>query len=126
MPEQTKIVLIEDDKFFKDLLVKKLSEAGFSVSSAGDGETGLKLVESEKPTLLLSDILLPGGIDGFEVLKRIRANDALKALPVIFLSNLGSKDDIEKGKNLNVTHFLIKATVTLDEVVAEVKKVLGR
>ncbi len=125
MADTKKIVLIEDDKFFKDLLVKKLSEAGFAVASAGDGETGVKLVESEKPDLLLSDILLPGSVDGFESARRIRAMDAFKSLPIVFLSNLGSKDDIDKGKAIGISSFLIKATVTLDEVIAEVKKVLA-
>jgi CheY-like chemotaxis protein len=126
MPEPIKIVLIEDDKFFKDLLVKKLITAGFAVTAASDGETGVKLVETEKPALLLSDILLPGTVDGFEVLRQLRGKPEFKELPVVFLSNLGSKEDIDKGKALNVTSFLIKATVTLDEVIVEVKKALGK
>ena len=91
---------------------------------ASNGEEAVKIFETETPDVVLLDILLPG-IDGFEILKKIRANEKTKNTPVIILSNLGQKTDLEKGKELGATKFLIKATVNLDEIVGEIKKTLG-
>ena len=76
-----------------------------------------------KPDLILLDLLLPG-LDGFEVLKRVRANEALKETPVIIFSNLGQKEDIERAKGLGANDFLIKANFTLDDVVVKIKTFL--
>ncbi len=119
-----KILLTEDDKFFRDLLARKLTSAGFEVNSVNDGESAISALETFTPDMAILDILLPG-INGFDVLSKIRKNDKTKDLPVIFLSNLSSRDDILKGKVLGVTTFLIKASVTPDEVIVEVKKTLG-
>jgi two-component system phosphate regulon response regulator PhoB/two-component system alkaline phosphatase synthesis response regulator PhoP len=68
---------------------------------------------------------LLSGIDGFEILKRIKANDSLKKIPVILLSNLGQKSDVEKGTTLGAAKFLVKATMTLDEIVDEIQQVVN-
>lgn len=118
-----KIMWVEDDKFLSDIIARKLSLQGCSLVHATDGETALTLVETEKPDLILLDILLPG-VDGYEILKRLKNGQNTKKIPVILLSNLGQKDDVEKGKSLGAARFLIKATVTLDEIVEEIKAVL--
>jgi CheY-like chemotaxis protein len=71
----------------------------------------------------LLDILL-SGMDGFEILKRIKEDEKTRHIPVILLSNLGQKEDIEKGKALGAARFLVKAMVTLDEIIEEMKAVL--
>ena len=119
-----KILLTEDDKFFRDLLTHKLTVAGFEVTSVSDGESAITTLETFAPDIAILDILLPG-MNGFDILSKIRKNEKIKDLPVIFLSNLSSRDDILKGKVLGVTTFLIKASVTPDEVIAEVKKILN-
>jgi CheY-like chemotaxis protein len=70
------------------------------------------------------DLILPG-IDGFEVLKRAKADPATKDIPVIILSNLGQKDDIERGLELGATDFMVKAHFTPEEIVKKAKEVLG-
>ncbi len=117
-----KIMWVEDDKFLSDIIARKLSTQGCGLLHASDGEQALKILETEAPDLILLDILLPG-LDGFEILKRIKEGPR-KATPVVLLSNLGQKSDIEKGKALGAIRFLIKATVTLDEIVEEIKTVL--
>ncbi len=82
------IMWVEDDKFLSDIIARKLAFHGATLQSAADGETALKLLEKEKPELILLDILLPG-IDGFEILRRLKANKETKGIPVILLSNLG-------------------------------------
>ena len=119
---QKKVLVIEDDKFFIDLLVKRLSGAGFITVFSQNGKDGLALVTSEKPDVILLDILLPD-MDGFEMLTKIK--EAKNPVPVIFLSNLGSREQLQKAKDLGVTTFMIKATVSLDNIVTEVKKALG-
>lgn len=118
------ILWVEDDKFLSDLIARKLAGEGYSLIHAGDGEYALKALENKTPDLVLLDILLPG-IDGYEILKRLKADARTQNVPVILLSNLGQKSDIAKGKELGAARFLIKATVTLDEIVEEIKAVLG-
>ncbi|MDP3661649.1 MAG: response regulator [bacterium] len=118
-----KVLWVEDDTFLSDLIARKLSTQECTMAHAIDGEEALALAASEHPDVILLDILLPG-VDGYEVLKRLKANPQTKSIPVILLSNLGQSDDVEKGKTLGAARFLIKATVTLDEIVAEIKSVL--
>jgi DNA-binding response OmpR family regulator len=73
----------------------------------------------------LLDLLLPG-IDGFEVLKRIRANDELKKVPVIVFSNLGQREDVEKATELGADDFLVKANFTLDDLVVKLNDRLSK
>lgn len=118
-----KVLWVEDDTFLSDLIARKLSAQGCALAHAGDGEEALTLAETESPDVILLDILLPG-VDGYEVLKRLKENPKIKSVPVILLSNLGQRDEVEKGKALGAARFLIKATVTLDEIVGEIKTVL--
>lgn len=120
-----KVLWVEDDTFLSDLVSRKLSAQGCTLSHATDGEEALAFAETENPDIILLDILLPG-VDGYEVLKRLKENPKTKSVPVILLSNLGQRDEVEKGKTLGAARFLIKATVTLDEIVGEIKTVLGK
>lgn len=117
-----KVLVVEDDKFFMDLLVKRLSGADFAVVFAQSGKLGLDMATSEKPDVILLDILLPD-MDGFEILTKIK--EAKNPAPVIFLSNLGSREQLQKAKDLGITTFMIKATVSLDNIVKEVQKAAG-
>jgi len=117
-----KILVVEDDKFVRELIVQKLTEEKFEVSSAKDGEEGVKKTESEKPDLILLDLILPG-IDGFEVLSRIRKNPLTEKIPVIILSNLGEKVDVDRGVELGANDYLIKAHFTPKEIVEKVRSI---
>lgn len=118
-----KILLIEDDPFLIDIYTVKIKESGFDIKVAKDGEKALKVLAEEKPDLLLLDIVLPR-IDGWELLRKIREQEEFKDLLVIILSNLGQKQEVEKGLGLGATKYLIKAHYTPTEVVEEIKKVL--
>lgn len=119
-----KILLIEDDKFLRELIIQKLGKEGFDVSEAPEGEAGLVKMKEVKPDLILLDLILPG-IDGFEVLKRAKEDKELNSIPVIILSNLGQKDDVQKGVDLGAVDYLIKAHFTPSEIVDKIKKTLG-
>jgi DNA-binding response OmpR family regulator len=117
-----KIMWIEDDVFLNDIISRKLSNQGCTLFHAVDGEQALAQVETAMPDVILLDIVL-SGIDGFEILRRLKANPKVKNIPVILLSNLGQKADMDKAKELGAASFMIKATVLLDEVIEEIKKV---
>ncbi len=118
-----KILVIEDDKFLRELISQKLIKEGYDIAEAVDGEKGVKKVKEEKPDLVLLDLILPG-IDGFEVLSRVKKDPFLAQIPVIILSNLGQKEDIEKGLKIGAADYLIKAQFTPDEIVEKIKNVL--
>ena len=118
------ILLIEDDPFLADVYSTKFREVGFEIDVATDGQEGLKKIKAKKPDLLLLDIVLPG-INGWEILETIRKEEVLKDLKIIILSNLTEKEEVEKGLELGVTKYLIKARYTPTEAVEEVKKILG-
>jgi len=119
-----KILIVEDDKFLRELIVTKLENEGFDTAVAVDGNEGIKAIEEQKPNLVILDLMLPG-IDGFEVLQRMKENQALTSIPVLILSNLGQREDVEKGLSLGAVDFLIKAHFTPNEVIEKVKNYLA-
>ncbi len=121
----SKILIIEDDKFLRELINRKLQSMDFETVSAIDGEGGLELTGKEKPDIILLDLILPG-INGFEVLAKIKGNEATSSIPVIILSNLGQKDDIEKGMNLGAVDYLVKAHFTPNEIIEKINQVLAK
>jgi DNA-binding response OmpR family regulator len=118
-----KILVIEDDKFLRELISQKILKEGYDIAEAVDGEKGIEAVKKEMPDLVLLDLILPG-IDGFEVLARIKADPSVAQIPVIILSNLGQKDDIEKGIKMGATDYMIKAHFTPTEIIAKVRTIL--
>ncbi len=118
-----KILIIEDDKFLRELIVRKLSNENFEISEAVDGEEGIKKVETEKPDLVLLDLILPG-IDGFKVLSKMKDDPSSASIPVIILSNLGQREDVERGLKLGAVDYLVKAHFTPNEIIDKVKGAL--
>ena len=117
------VLLVEDDVFLAGIYQKKFEMEGYKISTAGDGEKGLADAKKKKPSIILLDILLPK-MDGFTVLKNLKADAATKDIPVILLTNLGQKDDVEKGLSAGAADYLIKAHFKPSEIVDKVKKVL--
>ena len=122
---KNKILVIEDDIFLRKIIVQKLLKAGYSVIEAINGEEGFKVVKDKKPDLVLLDLILPG-IDGFEVLSRIKSDSELSQIPVIVLSNLGEASDREKGMKIGAADYLIKAHLTPGEIVDRVSAILQK
>ena len=122
---QTKVLVIEDDQLMAGLLAEKLAKTDFAVRLAVDGENGLKELEKEVPDIILLDLILPG-MSGFEILAKIKEDEKTKAVPVIILSNLGSREEIEKGMKLGAETYLIKANVLIDEVVKKIRDTIAK
>ncbi len=120
----TSVLIIEDDTFLANIYKTKFEMEGFKVSVSENGEVGLADAKKKKPQIILLDILLPK-MDGFTVLKHLKGEAETKDIPVILLTNLGQKDDVEKGLELGAVDYLIKAHFKPSETVDKVKKVLG-
>jgi len=118
-----KILIVEDDKFLRELIVRKLTNESYDVVQAVDGEQGLQKTKEEKPDLILLDLILPG-IDGFEVLAQKKEDPFIASIPVIVLSNLGQKEDVDKGLSLGATDYLIKAHFTPGEIIEKVRNII--
>jgi len=121
----TKVLIVEDDKFLRDLIVQKLKREGFVTSEAVDGEEGLKITKEKHPDIILLDLILPGS-DGFEVLRRIKSDTSTAQIPVIVLSNLGQKEDMDRAMSGGAEDFMMKAHFTPGEIIAKIKSVLKK
>ena len=121
---QKRILVIEDDKFLRELIAQKLIKEGYETSEAVDGEEGIKKIKEEKPDLILLDLILPK-VHGFEVLNKLKEDEETKDIPVIVLTNLEGIGDVEKAIELGATTYLVKANYSLEEVIEKIKKALG-
>lgn len=118
-----KVLLVEDEPILLDLYEERFSEEDFELLTAETGEEALKLAQKEVDLILL-DILLPG-IDGFEVLRRLKANIDTRDIPVIVLTNLGSErsdEDKQLALSLGAIDYLVKSYHNPDEMVSIIKR----
>lgn len=118
-----KILLVEDETFLNEIIRRKLLSFGAAVFVSESGEEALELLLQETPDIILLDIVMPG-MNGFELLKKLKANKKTSPIPVIFFTNLEQKGDIERGKRLGAEGFIIKITTTPDEVAEKIVRVL--
>lgn len=118
-----KIFLVEDDPFLVDIYSTKFKKLGYDVVNSAGGEEIIAKLQEAKPDVLILDIVLPN-IDGWEILRRVKADDRLKGLKVIILSNLGQEEEIKKGMELGAVKYLVKAHLNPSEVIEEIRKIL--
>jgi CheY-like chemotaxis protein len=123
---QKKVVVVEDDIAMREIVVHKLASNGYTVKEADDGKKGIELITTEKPDIVLLDLMLPE-VDGFQVLENIRKNPdpTVSKIPIIVLSNLWSNKDILKTKALHVQAYMVKAYFTTEEIMKKVNEVLA-
>ncbi len=120
-----KILIVEDDRFLREIASQKLEADGFVVESATNGTEALEHLEKNaRPDIIVLDLILPG-ISGFEVLEKVKQNAVLKDIPVVILSNLGQEEDIEKAKSLGATDYLVKAHFSFAEIIKKIREIIG-
>jgi len=121
MSDKKSVLIVEDDRFLLDMYVMKFSERGFDVATAFGGQEVLNKIEKEKlhPDIMLLDLVMPG-VGGFEVLERVKKEKLLPNSFIIILSNLGQKEDIDRGLALGADGYIVKASATPTEVVNKV------
>lgn len=115
----TKIAIIEDDPVINQMYRMKFEAEGFDVQMADDGASGVELVKSFSPDIVLLDLQMPR-MNGAEALAEIRALEHGASLPVLILTNLGAEEAPDELKTLNVTEYIVKAEMTPKQVVARV------
>lgn len=122
-----KVLIVDDDEFLLEMYGIKFKEDGFDIDIAKNGEEALEKAKDSRNSydVVLLDIVMPAP-DGFEVLSAIKEQKLLPNTPIVVLSNLGQKEDIEKGKILGADDYIIKAHSTPSEVVAKIKTLLEK
>ena len=125
-PEEINILLVEDDSFISGMYQTKLTNLGWQVEVVEDGEAAWQRLQKDPlPDLVLLDIVLPKK-DGFEILEGLRQDERTKGLPIILLTNLGKKPDVERGVKLGADDYIIKAHYTPTEVVEKITNLLDK
>ena len=119
-----KILVVDDDPFILDMYVIKFKEQGFQGETATDGKMALEKIEITKPDIVLLDVVMPT-MDGFDVIKKIKEKGTPRMYKILFLTNFGQKEDVERGMELGADGYIIKAHFTPSEVVVKVKELLN-
>ncbi len=117
------ILLVEDEDFLANLLKARLEKDGMETQIAKDGQEALKFLKEVKFDLVLLDLILPK-LSGFEVLETMRADPQFQAIPVVIISNLGQEGDINRGQGLGAVEYFVKAKVSIEDLIMNVKKYL--
>lgn len=119
-----RILLVEDDPSLISLYKKKIESVGYQVDAAMDGIEGLNKAQKGNYHLIILDLVLPK-IDGLEVLKRIRKNEAIKETPVLILTNVGVADALmEQAENLHAKEYILKYSTSLEDLMRKINLVL--
>ncbi|MCD4760435.1 response regulator [bacterium] len=118
-----KILFVDDDNFLRKVYKSELSDQGYEVILASDGEEGLEKAQVSDPDLIILDMIMPKK-NGFEVLTELQNSPTTKNTPVIILSNLGQDNDIKKGLDMGAVDYLVKDNISLTTIVEKVNQYL--
>jgi CheY-like chemotaxis protein len=120
----SKILVVEDDAEIAMAIVEVLEEAEYEVEHVVSGEKAMEKVEKGDVGMVLLDIMLPG-MDGYEVLRRMKSESKYFDIPVVMLSNLGQSSEIDKAVEMGAKDYLIKANVDLSKLLEVTKKYMA-
>jgi len=116
------ILVVEDDEVLLRALYLLLQGEGYAIASATDGETALSMARRIVPDLILLDLILPK-MHGFDVLRDVKADPKIKDIPVVVLSNLGDRTDIDRAKDLGAADYFVKARTDLSVLAEQLKRI---
>ncbi|MFI5374081.1 MAG: PleD family two-component system response regulator [Candidatus Rokuibacteriota bacterium] len=119
-----RVLLAEDDRFLRKAAETALKRQGFAVLPAVDGEEALRKARADAPDLILLDLIMPK-MQGFEVLRALKADPATAGIPVIILSNLGQDGDVKQALESGAAGYFIKANLSLQDLVKRVGELAG-
>lgn len=117
------VLIVEDDPLMGNLLLDVLKRADFEAILVEDAPGAFLFLKERMPDIILLDIILPG-VSGFDFLAKIKENQATKMIPVLILSNLGDKSDIEKGRGLGAVDYLVKSNTLPKEIIKKIEAIL--
>ncbi len=115
-----KILIAEDDTFIANALRIKLTKSGYEVKMTVDGEEALSALKLFTPDLIILDLILPKK-DGFQVLEELKKNDRFRHIPVMIASNLGQKEDIDRGLKLGAADYIVKSDLSISMFLDKIK-----
>lgn len=118
-----RILLAEDDRFLRRACEQALRQRGYTVIPATDGESALQLARSERPDLILLDMLMPK-MTGLDALRALKADEQTRDIPVLVLSNSSREQDIQEVTKLGIVAYLVKANLSLQELGDHVARIL--
>jgi len=114
-----RILIIEDEVQLRMVYKVKLEEAGYEVFEYMTGKEGLAGMKENRPDLIILDIMLPGGMNGFDVLEQLQNNPDLKNIPVIILTNLDSEE--ATAKKIGSVEYIVKTNMAIDDIVKKIQ-----
>ena len=117
-----KILIVEDNKLLQQVYFDRLVKEGFLVLQAFTGQQGLALATNYNPDLIILDIMLPGGLNGFDVLSQLRANSSFKHTPILMKTDL--KDEKKTAESMGASDYIIKDEKNIDETISKIKSYL--
>ena len=118
-----KVLFVDDDKFLLDMYALKFTKVGYEAKTADSGELALKLLhDGFLPDIFLVDIIMPG-MDGLQFMEQVRKENIAPDAIVVFLTNHGEPDDVNRARKLGADGYIVKATTIPSEVLAEVEKI---
>ena len=119
----SRVLLVEDEKIIANSIERTFAKKHYQVFLAANAQEAKKVLKDEKIDLILLDIILPD-VDGFQLLDEFKKNDATKDIPVIIISNLGQREEIEKGRKKGAVEYIIKSNTVTSEIVEKVESIL--
>ena len=119
------ILMIDDDPFMRNIYGIRFAKEGFIIKEAVNGEEGLAKAREIKPDLILLDVLMPV-LNGFETLQKLKADPELSSIPVIMLTTLGQKEDVDRGLKGGAVAYMVKTSTPPKDAVAIVRKALNQ
>ena len=117
-----KILIVEDNKLLQQVYFDKLVKEGYMVLQASTGQQGLALATNYQPNLIILDVMLPGGLNGFDVLSQLRANQSFKHTPILMITDL--KEERKTAQSMGATDYIIKDEDQIDEIISKIKSYL--
>lgn len=124
MTDTKKVLIVDDDEFLLDMYVIKFKEAGYQVEIAQNGQEAVDIARKFQPDAILLDVVMPK-VDGFNALRTMRNEKVAPGAYIFMLSNLGQKEDTERGLALGAVDYIVKAHFTPSEVVRRVEAVMN-
>lgn len=118
-----KVLIVEDDVFMARMYLKIFTHDNFEVEIASNGEEGISKAKNNKPDIILLDIMMPK-MNGFQMLEAIMADEQLKNVPVVMLTNLAGDQDIEEARKKGAADYIVKSNYTPRQIIDMVKRII--
>lgn len=119
-----KILVAEDDQFLSDAYATKLTQAGYELEKAFDGQEVLQKLETYSPDVIILDLVMPK-LDGYSVLEQLKQSEDWKDIPVIVASNLGQKQDIDQAKKLGANDYVVKTDLSMNKLIEKIENLIS-